>query len=97
MDAEGTVGTRNAANDATPTPLTVGNTEFHFSLASPRNSLPHISQIRADSVANGTVISCSAPESNNRQVSVIPNTAICIIGNGCGKYIDSNYQQAVIN
>ena len=63
--------------------LTVGTTEFRFSLNSQVSSLPHISQIQADRVANGTMISCSVNIQGNIQDT--QSTTICIIGSGCGK------------
>lgn len=84
MGAQGVVGTRTVANDVSNSPsLTVGTTEFRFSLTSPLNTLPHISQIQADSVANGTVISCSISRDNEE----IQSATICIIGSGCGKLL----------
>ena len=43
-------------------------------------TLPHISQLQAINVANGTMISCSV-SGNNQETQ---HTTICIIGNGCG-------------
>ena len=90
MDTEGAVQeSRRVANDVTNSPsLTVGSTEFHFTLSSPLRTLPYISQLQANSVANGTVISCS--ESAQNQGMNQNSVAICIIqGNStCGNQVN---------
>ena len=83
MDAQGTVHIRRVSNDVTSySALTIGTIEFRFSLNSQASTLPHISQIQAGRVANGTVISCSMDTSGDIQDTL--NTTICIIGSGCG-------------
>ena len=83
-DTHGISDTRSVAYDITSyRALTVGTTEFRFSLNSQVSSLPHISQIQADRVANGTMISCSVNIQGNIQDT--QSTTICIIGSGCGK------------
>ena len=84
MDAQGTVHIRRVSNDVTShSALTIGTNEFHFSLNSQPSTLPHISLVLADSVANGMMISCSVNVSGNIQDT--QSTTICIIGSGCGK------------
>ena len=74
--------TRTVANEGTTPPLTFGGTTFHFSLNSTPGILPHTSQIYADNVANGTVISCS--EWVNHKTINTQSETICIIGKSCG-------------
>ena len=76
--------TRTVANEGTTPPLTFGDTTFQFSLTSTPGTLPHTSQISADNVANGTVVSCS--EWVNQRAINTQSATICIIGNNCGKF-----------
>ena len=76
--------TRTVANDGITPPVMFGATTFHFSLNSAPRTLPHISQIHADNVANGTEISCSEwinQEALNTQAEII-----CIVGSSCGTF-----------
>jgi hypothetical protein len=74
--------TRTVANEGTTPPLTFSGTTFHFSLTSTPGILPHTSQISADNVANGTVVSCS--EWVNQRAINTQRATTCIIGNTCG-------------
>jgi hypothetical protein len=74
--------TRTVSNEGKPPTLTFGGTTFHFSLTSTPGILPHTSQISADNVANGTVVSCS--EWVNQRGINTQRATTCIIGNNCG-------------
>ena len=59
-DTRRRMGSRSVDYESSSHPsVTVGTTEFLFSLISPSMTLPHISQLQAGNVANGTMISCS--------------------------------------
>lgn len=74
--------TRTVANEGTTPSLTFSGTTFQFSLISTPGTLPHTSQISADNVVNGTVVSCS--EWINQRAINTQSATICIIGNNCG-------------
>ena len=62
--------------------------EYNISQVSPQNSLPFTSQIQADSVVNGTKISCII--FCNDDVEDSQSATVCVIGSGCGKLIYFN-------